>query len=84
MTEGRTRIPPPSSTVDPAESPLLHALLDAVANTVGDGAPPVVINTSFNRHAEPIVMTARDALARAREWDLAALVLGDDVWEFAA
>lgn len=73
-----------AQAVDPAESPLLHALLDALADLAGDGGPPVVINTSFNRHAEPIVMTARDALARAREWGLAALVLGRDVWEFAA
>ncbi|MCC6159058.1 MAG: hypothetical protein IT350_13500 [Deltaproteobacteria bacterium] len=73
-----------AQTVDPAENPLLHALLDAFAEVAEHGEPPVVINTSFNRHAEPIVMTARDALARAREWGLAALVLGENVWEFAA
>ncbi len=70
-----------AQAVEPDESPLLHALLDALARP---GEPSVVINTSFNRHSEPIVMNARDALARAREWRLDALVLGDDVWEFAA
>lgn len=41
------------------------------------GAPPVLINTSFNRRGEPIVDTAEQALASARAIGLDFLVLDD-------
>ncbi|MFF3404146.1 carbamoyltransferase C-terminal domain-containing protein [Streptomyces sp. NPDC002659] len=41
------------------------------------GAPPVLINTSFNLRGEPVVDTAEDAIGSARAIGLDFLILGD-------
>ena len=57
--------------VDATENPEVHALLTAVGERTGT---PVLINTSFNMHEEPIVATAQDGV---RAWKAAAL---DALW----
>ena len=57
--------------VDAAENPEVHALLTAVGERNGT---PVLINTSFNMHEEPIVATAQDGV---RAWKAAGL---DALW----
>jgi carbamoyltransferase len=57
--------------VDAADNPEVHALLTEVGARTGT---PVLINTSFNIHEEPIVATASDAI---RAWKDAAL---DALW----
>jgi carbamoyltransferase len=59
--------------VDAATSPELHALLGAVGERTGT---PVLINTSFNMHEEPIVATAQDAVRAWKAAELDALWLG--------
>ncbi len=46
-------------TVEPGDDPLLHSLLEAWKAVTG---VPMLINTSFNLAAEPIVETPEDAL----------------------
>ncbi|MFJ9850462.1 carbamoyltransferase C-terminal domain-containing protein [Streptomyces sp. NPDC101150] len=59
------------------EAPAVGAALDCMERR---GAPPVLLNTSFNDKGEPIVNTAADALAAFRSMDLDFLVLGDDLY----
>ncbi|MFE0376902.1 carbamoyltransferase C-terminal domain-containing protein [Streptomyces inhibens] len=59
------------------EAPAVGAALDALQQR---GAPPVLLNTSFNDKGEPIVNTAADALRAFRAMDLDFLVLGDDLY----
>ncbi|MGD3110808.1 carbamoyltransferase C-terminal domain-containing protein [Streptomyces sp. YGL11-2] len=59
------------------EAPAVGAALDALR---AQGAPPVLLNTSFNDKGEPIVNTAADALTAFRAMDLDFLVLGDDLY----
>ncbi|MEU9119872.1 carbamoyltransferase C-terminal domain-containing protein [Streptomyces sp. NPDC048506] len=59
------------------EAPAVGAVLDALQR---HGAPPVLLNTSFNDKGEPIVNTAADALAAFRAMDLDFLVLGDALY----
>ena len=61
-------------TVDPADDPLLAALLTRWAERTG---VPVLINTSFNHSSEPIVRTQGEALRTAVAIGLQAVVLGD-------
>jgi carbamoyltransferase len=49
----------------------------------GAGAPPVLINTSFNKRGEPIVDTAEGAVRSARDIGLDFLVLGDRLVDLA-
>jgi carbamoyltransferase len=51
------------------------ALLDTLARA---GAPPVLVNTSFNRRGEPIVDTTEQAVEAFLAMDLDFLVLGPD------
>ncbi|MEL6445572.1 MAG: carbamoyltransferase [Bacteroidota bacterium] len=60
-------------TVDPARSPLYHALLQAFEAETGC---PVLVNTSFNVRGEPIVCTPEDALRCFLHTDMDTLVLG--------
>jgi carbamoyltransferase len=55
------------------EDPELHRLLAAHAERTGR---PAVVNTSFNRHEEPIVCPAEEAVATFRRGGLDALQLG--------
>jgi len=55
------------------EHPGLHAILQAYAAITGRST---LINTSFNRHGEPIVCTPRDAVRTFRESGIDALLLG--------
>jgi carbamoyltransferase len=57
----------------PADNPGLYAILDAFAEKTG---LPALVNTSFNRHEEPIVCSPHDAISAWRESQLDALVLG--------
>ncbi|MFF5030177.1 carbamoyltransferase C-terminal domain-containing protein [Streptomyces collinus] len=59
------------------EAPAVGAVLDSLA---AQGAPPVLLNTSFNDKGEPVVDTAADALAAFRSMDLDFLVLGDELY----
>jgi carbamoyltransferase len=61
-----------------AEDPALHRLLGEMETR---GFPPVLINTSFNLHEEPIVSTPRDAVQTWRASGLPALWLGPFVVE---
>ncbi len=54
-------------------NPDVHALLTAYGDRTG---VPVLINTSFNMHEEPIVRTAQDAVRAFRAAGLDALWLG--------
>jgi carbamoyltransferase len=67
-------------TVDAATNPHLHALLRSFAERTG---VPVLVNTSFNTHSEPIVCTPRDALAAFYTSPLDALALGPFLLEKA-
>lgn len=59
--------------VHAGESPALHRLLTAVGERTG---VPVLVNTSFNLHEEPIVCTPGDALRAFDEGRLDTLQLG--------
>ena len=54
-------------------NPGYHALIEAYWRKTGFTS---IINTSFNMHEEPIVMTPRDAVRAAIAARLDALVLG--------
>jgi carbamoyltransferase len=62
--------------VDAQSNPSLHALLGAVGELTGT---PVLINTSFNLHEEPIVCTPMDAIRAFQGAALDALWLGEQV-----
>jgi carbamoyltransferase len=57
----------------PAEHPGLHRILEEYARRTGRAT---LVNTSFNRHEEPIVCTAEEAVATFRRGGLDALQLG--------
>lgn len=59
--------------LDAETDPVLYALLDRVGELTG---VPVLINTSFNLHEEPIVCTPNDAVRAWRAAGLDALWLG--------
>ncbi|MFJ4620287.1 carbamoyltransferase C-terminal domain-containing protein [Streptomyces sp. NPDC088812] len=61
----------------PGTAPAVEAVLAALA---GRGAPPVLLNTSFNDRGEPLVNSAADALAAFRSMDLDFLVLDDALY----
>jgi len=63
-------------TVDPVTSPAFARLLTAFARRTG---VPVVLNTSFNGPAEPIVDSVDDAVAGLLTLGLDRLVVGDAV-----
>ena len=67
--------------VDADTSPQLHQLLGRVGELSG---APVLINTSFNLHEEPIVCTPSDAVRAFVEAKLDALWLGPFVAERSA
>lgn len=56
------------------EAPLVEAVLTAMAQA---GAPPVLLNTSFNDKGEPIVNTAAEAVAALRRMRLDFLAIDD-------
>ena len=61
-------------TVDRASNERYWRLIDAVGRLTG---VPVVLNTSFNNHAEPIVDSVFDAMVCFLTTDLHALIVGD-------
>lgn len=65
-------------TVEHDTNPRLHALLHAFSQRTG---VPVLVNTSFNLHGEPIVCTPRDAIEAFYGTPLDALVIGPFVLE---
>jgi carbamoyltransferase len=62
--------------VHETENPQLHALLSAVGEETG---VPVLVNTSFNMHEEPLVCTPGDAIRAWQEAEIDALWLGDQL-----
>ncbi|MFE7648755.1 carbamoyltransferase C-terminal domain-containing protein [Streptomyces phaeoluteigriseus] len=62
-------------------APAVEAVLEGLA---GRGAPPVLLNTSFNDKGEPIVNSATDALAAFRSMDLDFLVLDQALYRKAS
>ncbi|WP_209648861.1 carbamoyltransferase family protein [Kibdelosporangium banguiense] len=60
--------------VDPAANPRFSELVTRFGDRTG---VPVLLNTSFNNHAEPIVQNVRDALATYLTTGLDRLVIGD-------
>jgi carbamoyltransferase len=63
-------------TVTPESNPRYHRLLDAFADRTG---LPVLLNTSFNDHGEPIVDTPKQALTDFYRMGLDVLVLEEAV-----
>jgi predicted NodU family carbamoyl transferase len=62
--------------VNPSSNKLFHDLVDRFGQLTGT---PVLLNTSFNNNAEPIVQTTQDALACFLTTDLDFLVIDDFV-----
>lgn len=62
--------------VDADANPALHRVLTALQRRTGSG---VALNTSFNRHEEPIVRTPAEAIATWRQAGLDALAL-ENAW----
>jgi carbamoyltransferase len=56
------------------ENPLFHSLISAFGRRTG---VPVVLNTSFNNNAEPIVDSVDDAVVALLTTGLHALIVGD-------
>ena len=56
------------------ENPLFHSLISAFGQLTG---VPVVLNTSFNNNAEPIVDSVDDAVVTLLTTGLHALIVGD-------
>jgi carbamoyltransferase len=56
------------------ENPLFHSLISAFGRLTG---VPVVLNTSFNNNAEPIVDSVDDAVVTLLTTGLHALIVGD-------
>ncbi len=71
-TDGTMRL----QVATPDETPLLHSILTHYNEHVD---PAMLINTSFNRHTEPIVGTARRAFELFQQLPLDALVLETEV-----
>lgn len=65
-------------TVSPRWNPRFYLLLQAFQRLTG---VPVLINTSFNVRGEPIVCTARDAIAAFCSTPIDALVIGSCLLE---
>jgi carbamoyltransferase len=65
-------------TVSRQTNPGFHALLKAFGALTG---VPVLINTSFNVRGEPVVCTARDAIAAFHGTPIDALVIGSFLLE---
>ena len=61
-------------SVDPEVSPLYHRLIETFGRATG---VPVVLNTSFNLHGEPLVYSPQDALRVFDVSGLQHLVLGN-------
>jgi len=61
-------------TVTPEATPRLAELLEVVGERTG---LPLLLQTSFNLHGEPPVESPEQAVARYRELDLDALVVGE-------
>jgi carbamoyltransferase len=61
-------------SVSRIENPRFHALIEAFGRLTG---VPVVLNTSFNNHAEPIVDSIDDAVATFVTTGIHALIIGD-------
>ena len=59
-----------------ADNPSLHALLSAVGEATG---VPVLVNTSFNMHEEPLVCSPSDAIRAWQQAELDALWLGEQL-----
>jgi len=66
-----------AQVVSEDQAPLLHRLLTCCEEH--SQGPPLLINTSFNAHTEPIINSAGRALELFRRLPLDALVLGDEV-----
>jgi carbamoyltransferase len=64
-------------TVARGRAERLHDILSEFAN---GGAPPVLLNTSFNRKGEPIVQDLDEAAGVYLGSGLDALVTEDSVW----
>ncbi|RSD17102.1 carbamoyltransferase family protein [Amycolatopsis eburnea] len=62
--------------VEADANPRFHALIEEFGRVTGT---PVVLNTSFNNNAEPIVQTVADAVTTFLTTDLDYLVVGDFV-----
>jgi carbamoyltransferase len=60
------------------QQPALHALLGRLEAM---GLPPVLLNTSFNQHEEPIVCSSSDAVKAWRSSGVEALWMGPYVAE---
>lgn len=60
--------------IDPATNEQFYRLVRTFGDRTGT---PVLLNTSFNNNAEPIVQTVQDALTTFLTTDLDALVIGD-------
>jgi carbamoyltransferase len=60
--------------VDPETAPDFHKILTAYYALTGI---PSLINTSFNRHEEPIVCTPEDAIQAFQQGHLDYLAIGD-------
>ena len=67
--DGTARI----QTVEPRNTPFLHALLTAFESRTGC---PVLINTSLNGKGDPLTETPEDSLAVLRGTEMHALVVG--------
>ena len=67
--DGTARI----QTVEPENTPFLHALLSAFAGRTGC---PVLLNTSLNGKGDPLTETPADSLACLTSTDMHALVVG--------
>jgi carbamoyltransferase len=72
--DGTTR----PQTVRPEQNPRYHALLSEFEEITG---VPVLLNTSFNDHGEPIIRTPKEALKAFYAMGLDVLVLNDLVVE---
>jgi carbamoyltransferase len=59
-------------TVEPANTPFLHAVLDRFATRTGC---PVLLNTSLNGKGDPVVETPEEALACLTTTDMHALAM---------
>lgn len=68
--DGSARVQSVSCT----DNPRFHALIKAFGERTG---VPVVLNTSFNNHAEPIVDSIDDAVATFLTTGIQALIIGD-------
>ncbi|AXX30587.1 Nodulation protein nolO [Actinosynnema pretiosum subsp. pretiosum] len=70
--DGTARVQVVTSTANPA----FHRLVERFGELTGT---PVLLNTSFNNHAEPIVQTFEDVLTSFLTTELDYLVVGDSV-----